>query len=323
MSQAEFGRSGSLYRHSGRVPLSGWMVLLIGMVPLAIVIGVLYSGIVVYLPFLKLRGVVTFLYGALLGTMTGWMCRTTKFRNHFAVAMATIIITGVSYYAAWAVHCAWYIQSQEGFSKDVALIAIQGFDPRTILGWGEYIFANGLWFKNGNPHDGWEAVFGWVIEAGIIFVTAFMTRKVYGNSPFCEDCNEWTQETKELAALPVSPSDPAWQTVIGGNVSSIRKLQLAPETSRYVELQLASCPTCANSDFLTALSVDMVVNKEGNLEKKEADIFRALSITADQKIEVIAFAEQMAEAQKIMREEAEAEAADQYEGDDDPDPVTS
>lgn len=324
MSQADFSignamRSGSMYRHSGRVPISGLMIAMLVLVPFAIIAGIVYSGIVVYLPFLKLRCVITFLYGGLLGLVAGTVCRATKFRNHFAVAIMTLLITAISFYAAWAVHCAWFVQSQEGFSKDVFLVALTGFDPRMIYGWGEYIFENGLWVKNGNPHDGYEAVIGWVLEALIIFVMAFVSRKVYGNQPFCEDCNEWTSETKELAVLPVSATDPAWQTVIGGNVSSIRKLQLAPDSNRYVELQLASCPSCTSSDFLTAVSVELRLNKEGNLEKNESDIFRALTISADQKAEVIEFADQMAEAQKIMQEEADAEMI----SGDDSDPVES
>lgn len=322
MSQADFSsgnamRSASMYRHSGRVPISGLMIAMMLLVPFAIIAGIVYSGIVVYLPFLKLRCVITVLYGGLLGVVAGTVCRTTKFRNHFAVAMMTLVIAAISLYAAWAVHCAWFIQSQQGFNKDVILVAVTGFDPRAIVGWGEYIFENGLWVRNGNPHDGYEAVVGWVVEALIVFVLAFVSRKVYGNQPFCEDCNAWTNETKELAALPVSSDDPAWQTVIGGNVSSIRKLQLAPDANRYVELQLASCPTCTRSDFLTAVSVEMSVNKEGNLERKESDIFRALAISADQKAEVIEFAQQMAEAQKIMQEEADAALI----GGDDPDVV--
>ncbi|TWU48839.1 hypothetical protein Poly51_47430 [Rubripirellula tenax] len=307
MNDADFSRSQSaMYQYSGRVPAGGLLLGLAILVPASILLGVLYSGIVVYLPFLKLRCIVTLAYGGLLGVLVGRTCRFTKFRSHFAVAAMTLVITVISFYSAWAVHCAWFIQSVDGFGKEVIEAAILGFDPRVMLGWGTYIFENGLWFKNGNPHDGWEAVTGWVIEAAIVFVTAWLARRSYGNSPFCETCDRWTEETKELAALPVSPVDPAWQTIATGNIAAFRRLQFAQQSSAYVELQLASCPDCSESDFLSAVAVKMVLNNEGKIEKKETDLFRSMPITAEQKAEVIDFSEQMAEAQRIMAEEADA-----------------
>ncbi len=316
MNDAGFtsGRA-TTYRHSGRVPLAGWIMSFAILIPVALVAGIIYSGIVVYLPFLKLRCLITLGYGALLGVIVGAVCRKVKFRNHAAVAFMTLLITAISFYAAWAVHCAWFILSVDGFTKDVAPAFLFGFDPRVIYGWGQYIVQNGLWVKNGNPHNGWAAIVGWIVEALIVFVTAFIARKSYGNDPFCEDCERWTDENKDLASLPVSPTDHAWQQVSGGNIGSIRKLQLVQQSPEYVELRLASCPSCTSSDFLSAVAVQMTLNKDGNLEKKETDIFRSMPISAAQKAEILEFAEDMAEAQRIMNEEL---ADEELESDDSP-----
>ncbi|QDT05353.1 hypothetical protein K227x_37530 [Rubripirellula lacrimiformis] len=311
MNEVEYSRTAvSRYRHSGRVPVSGLVIAFAVLVPAAVVIGILYSGAVVYLPFLKLRCLLTLAYGGLLGTLVGWTCRWTKFRSHFFVAGMVILTTMVSFYVAWAVHCAWYISSADGFSDDVVNAAIVGFDPRSIYGWGQYIFENGLWFKNGKPHDGWEAVAGWIIEAAIVFVTAFWARKSYGNAPFCEDCEQWTVETNEMAALPVSSTDPAWQMVGTGDVAAFRRLKFSESSTDFVELQLASCPSCSSSDYLSAVAVKLKLNKDGELVKKESDLFRSMPISSDQKAEVIEFCDQMAEAQRIMNEAADDEIAD-------------
>ena len=66
-SGVTLANSPKLYSHSGTVPLSSWAIVLSVVLPLGLLLGVIYSGAVVYLPYVKLRGVVTFLYGGLLG----------------------------------------------------------------------------------------------------------------------------------------------------------------------------------------------------------------------------------------------------------------
>lgn len=300
----------TMYRHSGRVPVGGLALALAILIPIAVVAGVLYSGAVVFLPFIKLRGLLSFAYGGGIGAVVGVVCKYAKFRNRFMVALTTLIITAVSYYAAWAVHCAWVVMSQQGFSGDVVMTAVLGFLPQAMFEWGRFIFENGIWIQNGNPTDGWEAVAGWVIEAAIVFSTAFVARKTYGTAPFCEDCDVWTEETKQLADLPVLPSDPAWQQVASGQIAAIRKLQLAQDTPQYVELQLASCPSCTISNFLSAVGVTMALNKAGEIQKQEADIFRGMQISNEQKDEILDFAGELAEAVQIMNEEASGPVAE-------------
>lgn len=295
-----------IYKHSGRVPISGMMLALVILVPAAIVLGIIYSAAVVYIPFVKLRGIASFFYGGALGALTGTVCYHAKFRSHLIVLLATLGVAFLSYYVSWAVHAAFLALSQGESMADVIPMAIVGLLPNFIFAWAQYIFENGIWGMGaGGAISGWRVVGLWVMEALIIFGTALAAKMVYGNAPFCEDCNGWTEETKELAQLPVSPTDPAWQQFAQGNLDAIKKLQIVQDVPQYVELQLAACPSCTNSDFISAVGVTLTANKEGEIQKHESDIVRHLRITHEQKEEIQRFAVAMAEAVEAMSDEEE------------------
>ena len=295
-----------IYKHSGRVSISGLVLALVILVPTAMVMGVVYSGAVVFIPFVKLRGVATFFYGGALGALTGTVCYRAKFRSHFLVLLATLGVAFLSYYTSWAVHPAFMALSQGESIKDVIPMAIVGFLPTVIFAWAQLIFDNGIWGMGaGGAISGWSVVGLWVLEALLIFGTALAAKSVYGNAPFCEDCNGWTEETKELAQLPVSPDDPAWQQFAQGNLDAVKKLQIIQNVPQYVELQLAACPSCTNSDFISAVGVTLTANKEGEIQKHETDIVRHLRITHAQKEEIQKFAVAMAEAVEAMSEEVD------------------
>ncbi len=286
-----------IYKHSGKVPISGLLLAFVILVPAAVVLGIVYSGAVVFVPFIKLRGLVTFFYGGILGALTGLVCYHAKFRSHFFVLLVTLAVAFLSYYVSWAVHAAFVVWSQNGFTEDVMPMAAVGFLPNFIIDWATYIYEEGIWGMGaGGAISGWQVVGLWVLEALIIFGTALAAKSVYGTAPFCEDCNSWTEETKELAQLPVSPADPAWQQFAQGNLDAVKKLQIVQNVPQYVELQLAACPTCANSDFISAVGITLTANKEGEIQKSETDIVRHLRITHAQKEGIQQFAVAMAEA---------------------------
>jgi hypothetical protein len=292
-----------IYRLSGKVAPTSLVIAAVVLIPLGILFGAVYSAAVVYLPFIKLRGLVTFFAGAGFGLVAGRLCYKLKYRSRMMTFLTILGFTAIAYYASWAVHPALIIgpgQLGEGFLP----VMIQGFDPGIILAWMKRIFSDGIWgLGGGGALSGWAAVAFWIIEAGLIFGTAIVTGMgTYGSRPFCENCYRWNDETEELAVLPVSTSDPAWIQIRGGNFNALKKLQIATGSdSSYVELRLADCPTCDESDYLSAIGITLTVD-DGQIKKQETDLFRNLSVTRDQREEIVAFAAAMAEAVELMNE---------------------
>jgi hypothetical protein len=291
-----------LYRRSGKVSPFSLTIAALLLVPLGVLLGAAYSAAVVYLPFIKLRGLITFFFGVLLGAIAGRLCYSLKYRSGMLTALTVIGFASVAYYTCWAVHPALVLgpaKLQDGFVP----LLLQGFDPRVIWWWMNQVFQEGIWQvgAGGGALSGWAVVVVWLIECGVIYAMAFVTGMgAYGNTPFCEHCHRWNNETEDLAVLPVSTTDPAWNQIRNGNFDALKKLQVVSgQQNAYVELRLAECPTCDESDFLSAIGIHLEMN-DGQLKKKENDIFRHLSISRQQHDEILAFAEAMAEAVKEM-----------------------
>lgn len=309
------------YRRSGKVSPASLAIAALVLVPLGLILGVLYSAAVVYLPFIKLRGLITFFMGAGIGAIAGNLCYRLKYRNGLLAFLTIMGFTAIAYYASWAVHPA--LVFGVGQLGDAFLpVAIQGFDPRIIIGWMNAVFTDGIWAMGGggNALSGWGAVVVWIIEAGLIFGAAGVAGMgAYGNRPFCENCYQWNDETEELAVLPVSTHDPAWNSIRSGHFDALTKLQISDhQEDGYVELRLAECPTCDENDYLSAIGIELTV-ENGEVKKKETDIFRHLSITHAQRDEVVAFAEAMAAAVEEMKEAEAEELAAAHQEDQAPD----
>ncbi|MDV6028629.1 MAG: hypothetical protein F9B45_00660 [Phycisphaera sp. RhM] len=299
----------TLYRHSGKVSPASLVIAAVVLIPLGVLSGAIYSAAVVYLPFIKLRGLVTFFVGGGFGLIAGSLCFKLKYRSRLMTFLTVIGFTAIGYYSSWAVHPALVFGPGE-LGGDFVPLMIQGFDPIVILGWMKGIFAEGIWAMGGGGAgalSGWGAVAIWVLEAALIFGTAYVSgMAAYGNRPFCEHCYRWNDETEELAVLPVSTTDPAWMQIRNGNFDALKKLQIASDSdAAYVELRLADCPTCDESDYLSAIGITLTVD-EGQLKKNETDIFLHLSVTRAQRDEIVDFAVAMAEAVQLMKEEEEA-----------------
>ncbi len=313
----------TLYRRSGKVSPASLTIAAIVLVPLGIVLGAVYSAAVVYLPLIKLRGLITFFAGAGIGALAGRLCYQLKYRNAMFVFLTILGFTAIAYYASWAVHPALVLgvgQLGDAFVP----VMIQGFDPGVIAGWIRGIFAEGIWAVGGGGGalSGWPVVLVWLVEAGLLFGTSLVTGMgAYGNRPFCENCHCWNDETEELANLPVSTTDPTWAKVRGGDVSALRKLQISEAgDDTFVELRLAECPSCDENDYLSAIGIQLSL-EDGQLKKKETDIFRHLSISREQRNEIVEFAEAMAAAVAEMKNaEAETEAEAEAEAFDPPSP---
>ncbi|MEL6108691.1 MAG: hypothetical protein AAFU85_22015, partial [Planctomycetota bacterium] len=285
------------------------------LIPLALLLGFLYSASTVFLPFVKLRALVTFFAGAGLGLIAGTLCYRLKYRSGLFAFLTIFGFTSIAYYTCWAVHPALIgLQRYDLNTADFIATALFGFEPTTIVNWIGHVYGQGLWDLGGGPMKGlWLAVI-WLIEFGVIFATSIATgMATYGNKPFCESCNRWNEETEDLAVLPVSTSDPAWSKIRGGDFDALKRLQIVPDQqASYVELRLADCPTCDQSDYLSAIGITLTVD-DGELKKNESDIFRHLTVTRAQRDQIVTFAEAMAEAVREMNE-AEDESEEPDEG---------
>jgi hypothetical protein len=95
--------------------------------------------------------------------------------------------------------------------------------------------------------------------------------------PFCENCREWTQQQLGVARLSGNGTEPAWTKVLSGELPALAEFPPSPPgAAQYVRLDLARCPRCEHSRFLSISAVTVSVDKEG----KTSEHTRSLATNA-------------------------------------------
>jgi hypothetical protein len=287
------------YTASGLVPPSGWILAAVVLLPIAAIAGMIYSAGIVFVPIVKMRWIGSVGLGWLVGMLAAKVCVWGKVRSRlFAI---TTVLAGfvVAYYSAWGIHRTLLVAGQMGVANPAAF-AIQGFLPTEIISWMSTLLKNG----NAEGIGGFALLVVWAIELGAIaYFTKTTFSTMWDDRPFCEACDRWNDPTDTLLHLPVSPDDPAWQTVREGWLDAIRKLKIKENANESVAMTLTSCPDCDRSHYLSATGIGWQSSSTGEATLVESDIFRYMSVTPTQINELKELGELLDEAYQELNQD--------------------
>lgn len=291
----------TFYTASGMVPPAAWILVAVVLIPIAAICGMIYSAGIVFVPMVKLRWIGSVGLGWVIGMVSAKVCRWGKVRSPL-FTMATVI-TGflVAYYSAWGIHRTLLVMGKLGVVNP-AMFAVQGFFPTEIGRWMSALFQNG----NAEGITGFALLVVWLIELGsIAYFTKTTFATVWDGRPFCEACDGWNEPAASLLHLPVSPDDPAWQSVREGWLDSIRKLRMKENANETVALTLSSCPNCDRSHFLAASGIGWQTNSAGEAKFIESKIFQYMSVTPAQITELKELGALLDEAYQELNQDPE------------------
>jgi hypothetical protein len=121
------------------------------------------------------------------------------------------------------------------------------------------------------------------LEAVIVVGLAFIVSLLNSDRPFCEACRQWTHQQLGVARLWGNGSEPAWEKVLAGELPALAEFPPAPPgSSQYVRLDLARCPVCADSRFLSISSVTVSINKDGKVSENTRSLVTNAVLTPSQ-----------------------------------------
>lgn len=261
------------YRHSGVMPIAGVLRgILVGGVA-AIGLGALYALAVHYIPIVYVSILATLCCGGGIGWAVGASARSGKIRNTLGVGLLGFVCGTTGLYVAWGTTALALTRFQLGSAA---------FHPRTIAAIVEFLFENGSWGlnQNGGAVTGIPLAIVWLVEAGIVLVAA--SKVAIGQIaqlPFCEACAAWTVPEKSVRVLSADGTEPPWSRVLDGQLIALNEFPVATgDESATVHLDLASCPSCEQSHFLTARQVTATADAKGNVKITEKPLATNLII---------------------------------------------
>jgi hypothetical protein len=261
-----------IYRHSGTVPIGG--AILTGVVGLvtALVCGVIYTFAVAYIPFIYLNFLFTLGFGAAIGCAVSWGSTAGKIRNTFLVTAIAWVCALLGIYTEWGVTPIALVGWNE--------IGLFGFDPLAMFAFMQFLYQEGSWGISGDQNlTGIPLLCVWLIEAGVVIGMTHVMSRVNVGIPFCEQCDQWTTPEEGVRLFQGTGDEPQWASVQSGNVEVLNDMTLLNTFARTaVRLDLATCPVCKDSAFLTIQAASYEIDKDGDLKESLTPIATNLTL---------------------------------------------
>ena len=262
---------GRYYRHSGQLNLSGVFAALSAGMVVGAVLGVVYSATVIFVPFVKLRGLACVFYGIGMGAAPAVLLKKLKVRN-LPISLAVVgVATLLSFYISWASWEAIVLRDWSRAPSFVELVA----NPVEVVRLAEVINEGGTWSIGGSTYSpnvttntnekGTFLLIIWIIEAATIFGGALTTVKVMLHQlPFCEKCNQWCAGPKLVRTTASTDAKLLKSKLEAGDFAYVSGLP-APAGGESFEFNRHRCEKCQELNTLSVLSRSIKKDKKGKI----------------------------------------------------------
>jgi hypothetical protein len=213
-----------------------------------------------------------------MGIAVGWGAKAGRIRNPFVATAYGFIAGVIGLYVAWGTD--FYARCI--LPEKAPVTFLQAFQPDLLLSYMKAFYENGLWSIKGGTVSGIPLAIVWIIEAVVIVGAAtFFARDAILHHPFCELCRRWTKKTVGTRSLSLLGSNELIKQLLEGDLTTLDKINLAQNEGTTLRLDLATCPTCDESCFLTIQQVTVTINKEGKPETKVEPLVNNMIIVAE------------------------------------------
>ena len=165
--------------------------------------------------------------------------------------------------------------------------------------------------KRKQKAKGWLLVAFWIAEGVCVTGIVVALARSDAHVPFCETCLEWTSSQKGLMHLAADGNEPQWQEVLAGDLPALAVFDRASSNSSpHVRLDLARCPKCEHSNFVSLTAVTITKDKKGNDKRTERSLIVNGAISDPEAVFLAEFAKQMTGAEQGAEDVADEDADD-------------
>lgn len=270
------------YRDSGAVPFAGTLLMMGCGVVAAGVLSIVYGFLDYYNPLIYVTGIGTVVLGIGTGGAITFGSTLGKVRNRMYARIVGVVVGCLTVYLAWV----WYLWAAQMDLRELhEAIGLRqaelSFDPSRMLELIKLIADNGLWSIFGANPTGLVLYALWLVEAGLIL--GFTVMVAAGNdSPFCEPCNEWTDDDENVVVLQNTGHAELVRDLEDEQYEVLDRLRTeALDPNDCLLVTLHTCPNCDESNYLSITHVLTTVNKKDEEEKAETEVIKNLWIPAD------------------------------------------
>ena len=257
------------YSPSGKFELIGIFYMILFGLFTSIVLGLGYSYLIYYIPFVYINFFITIGLGSFVGISVWYGCKFGKSRN---VNLTLIISFFSGLIALYVSYITWvYIITN-------SII----YSPKGLYLFAKIVSYTGAYSIFGYTPTGFVAWTIWFIEALLIVVIPlFVVHTNLINTIFCEKCKKWATK-KEIVSNLEFINDPSMlnEIINKSNFSHLLTLKTT-KLPVFTQIELISCESCDKSRYINVNAVAMVKNKDGKLEEKSKELVNNAKIDLD------------------------------------------
>jgi len=245
----------TFYKHSGKFGPHGPVLAIIAALVVGYPLGILYSYLIKWIPFIYLNFFITVGYGAAYGLMTAVIMKFAKVRNG-TVAAVTGLIAGL---------CGSFL-SWNGFLHSITDDAPLFINFAQLSKIMKFFYDHGSWgigTGGSGPVTGTVLALVWIAEAGIIVVmSTALSFVAVAHVPFCETHECWLNQEKKIESLDAFLSPDQVATLKAGSIAPLEAAGLrVPASGRFSRLLLRYSDKCEENCTLSMLNVTVSVDK--------------------------------------------------------------
>lgn len=262
------------YRHSGRYSPAALIFTLVPAIVAALLLGVVYAYVVLYLPFGGyITLILSLLFGAGVAQVVNRAARWSRIRSEGALRWIALVSIVSGFYVSWGVWV-YALLARAGVS---GMGLASCLHPAVLWKAVQAINESGAWSMFGVTPSGYFLGALWLIEAVVIITGACLLVEI--TDPYCEQCQQWCK-TGPIARIVPMPAEELKSVLESRRLESLR-LSPAEDQEERVELDLSSCSKCNLMHTLGARHLTVKVS-DGKREVQSSQLLTFLLLTSDE-----------------------------------------
>ena len=265
------------YHSSGKAPVSGVVLSLMGGAAAGFVLAAIYAYFIIFVPFIYVRVLGTVGLGFGVGWATGYALGLGKIRNMKAVYGIIGAVSLITLYSAWVMWI-YGLLDREGEIVSFWAVALQPWVVWDIM---RSLNATGVWSLKGAEVSGVVLWVIWGIEALIILGFIFVTGvKAIRGVPFCEACLKWSLRDPAVLELSGSGTPELLSRVRAKDYAFLRAAtRRRGDDINWVRFDVYRCDQCSQLNVLKLNEVTFTIDNRGETSEKSSIILDNLLIS--------------------------------------------
>jgi hypothetical protein len=260
------------YRHSGKFGIHGPLLAVLAALIAGYPLGIIYSYLIKWIPFIYLNFFIVIGYGLIFGVMTMPLLKFANVRNTIVAVLTGLTVGLIAWYMNW-----------NGYLHAMIKEAPTLMTPGQLKLLMKLLYEHGSWgigFSSQDAVTGIPLAIVWLCEAGIIIGAS--TLLAYGTvaaTPFCENHACWLDKEKKIDKLDAFVQPDQIAALQAGNIAPLDHARpRVPASGAFARMTLRYSDKCEEFCTLSIENVSVTVDDKGKVQEKKQAIMTNLLV---------------------------------------------